>query len=181
MDAILSHPHVPNFLLHCAGKTKHASPTLVLPIITRSLPIMSEKQWCTRLSNLADCATPSQGADRLHSRLHSIAPRFWRFRLRVNAPAFIIFSMGSITRATLMMSDAQAGQGMQGPGPGPGQLPVRRPHDPRMRGADPRQQAHPRPAQPIQQPQPNPQPQQVPAANLPAEQQKGTSPVDISS
>ncbi|KAL3147799.1 hypothetical protein ABBQ32_002527 [Trebouxia sp. C0010 RCD-2024] len=66
----------------------------------------------------------------------------------------------------------QAGQGMQGPGPGPGQVPVRRPHDPRMRGADPRQQAHPRPAQPIQQPQPNPQPQPAPAANLPAEQQK---------
>ncbi|KAL3130336.1 hypothetical protein ABBQ38_008165 [Trebouxia sp. C0009 RCD-2024] len=71
-----------------------------------------------------------------------------------------------------MQGAPMAGQGMQGPGPGPGQLPVRRPHDPRMRGADPRQQAHPRPAQPIQQPQPNPQPQQVPAANLPAEQQK---------
>lgn len=86
---------------------------------------------------------------------------------------FFICSIGSITSAALMMSDAQAGQGMQGPGPGPGQVPVRRPHDPRMRGADPRQQAHPRPAQPIQQPQPNPQPQPAPAANLPAEQQKG--------
>lgn len=66
---------------------------------------------------------------------------------------------------------AQAGQGMPGPASGPGQAPARRPHDPRMRGADPRQQAQPRPVQPIQQPQA--QPQQSAAANLPAEQQKG--------
>lgn len=80
------------------------------------------------------------------------------------------------TSSAVVMSDAQAGQGMQGPGPGPGQAPVRRPHDPRMRGADPRQQAHPRPVQPMQQPQPKAQPQQTPAANLPAEQQKGAHP-----
>ena len=66
---------------------------------------------------------------------------------------------------------AQAGQGMPGPAPGPGQAPARRPHDPRMRGAGLRQQAQPRPVQPIQQPQA--QPQQNAAANLPAEQQKG--------
>lgn len=42
-----------------------------------------------------------------------------------------------------------------------------------MRGADPRQQAQPRPVQPIQQPQA--QPQQNAAANLPAEQQKGVA------
>ena len=59
-------------------------------------------------------------------------------------------------------------------GPGPGQGPARRPHDPRMRGSDPRQQAQPRPVQPVQQSQPQPQGQAQPAAaNLPAEQQKG--------
>jgi hypothetical protein len=65
---------------------------------------------------------------------------------------------------------------MPGPGPGPGQA-ARRPHDPRMRGTDPRQQAQPRPVQqiPQQQPQPQAQPQQNAAANLPAEQQKGES------
>lgn len=57
---------------------------------------------------------------------------------------------------------------MPGPAPGPGQAPARRPHDPRMRGADPR--AQPRPVQ-----QPQVQPQQSAAANLPAEQQKGTA------
>ena len=62
---------------------------------------------------------------------------------------------------------------MPGPAPGPGQASARRPHDPRMRGADPR--AQPRP---VQQPQVQPQqaqPQQSAAANLPAEQQKGTA------
>lgn len=61
---------------------------------------------------------------------------------------------------------------------GPGTA-ARRPHDPRMRGNDLRQQAHPRPMQPVQQPQGQPQaqpqgPQQQQAAgtNLPAEQQK---------
>lgn len=81
-------------------------------------------------------------------------------------------SLSSSTQHTSKVSvQAQAGQGMPGPGPGPGQAPARRPHDPRMRGADPRQQAQPRPVQPMQQPQA--QPQQNAAANLPAEQQKG--------
>ena len=61
---------------------------------------------------------------------------------------------------------------MPGPAPGPGQAPARRPHDPRMRGAGGRQQAQPRPVQPSQ--QAPVQPQQSVAANLPAEQQKGT-------
>ena len=115
-------------------------------------------------------STPGSRLTALHS-----PQRFTTVFEILTAPQHSMLLCLCIVSTALMMIDAQAGQGMPGPGPGPGQVPVRRPHDPRMRGADPRQQAHPRPVQPIQQPQPKPQPQQAPAANLPAEQQKGTS------
>lgn len=83
--------------------------------------------------------------------------------------------LSTVITTSMLFLQGQTGQGMPRPAPGPGQAPARRPHDPRMRGADPRQQAQPRPVQPLQQPQA--QPQQSAAANLPAEQQKGICPV----